>query len=35
MKTGRNDHFPIDQGKIVRYNNGTYSEVGRLIDGRR
>jgi branched-chain amino acid transport system substrate-binding protein len=35
VKTGRNDHFPIDQGKIVRYNNGTYSEVGRLLDGRR
>lgn len=35
VKTGRNDHFPIDQAKIVRYNNGTYSEEGRLLDGRR
>jgi branched-chain amino acid transport system substrate-binding protein len=33
-KTGRNDAFPLDQGKVVRYNNGSFSEVGRLYDGR-
>ena len=33
-RTGRNDAFPLDQGKVVRYNNGTFSEVGRLYDGR-
>jgi branched-chain amino acid transport system substrate-binding protein len=33
-KTGRNDAFPLDQGKVVRYNNGTFSEIGRLYDGR-
>jgi branched-chain amino acid transport system substrate-binding protein len=34
IKTGKNDHFPIDQAKIVRYNNGSYSEEGRLLKGR-
>jgi branched-chain amino acid transport system substrate-binding protein len=33
-RTRRNDAFPLDQGKVVRYNNGTFSEVGRLYDGR-
>jgi branched-chain amino acid transport system substrate-binding protein len=33
-KTGRNDAFPLDQGKVVRYNNGSFAEIGRLYDGR-
>jgi branched-chain amino acid transport system substrate-binding protein len=33
-KTGKNDSFPLDQGKVVRYNNGSFSEVSRLYDGR-
>jgi hypothetical protein len=34
VKTGKGDHFPIDQGKIVRYVNGSFSEEGRLLKGR-
>jgi branched-chain amino acid transport system substrate-binding protein len=34
VKTSKTDHFPIDQGKIVRYSNGTFSEEGRLLKGR-
>ena len=34
VKTGRNDHFGITQGKVIRYSNGTYSEEGRLLRGR-
>jgi branched-chain amino acid transport system substrate-binding protein len=34
VKTGPGDHFPIDQAKIVRYRNGTFSEEGRLLKGR-
>jgi branched-chain amino acid transport system substrate-binding protein len=33
-KTGKNDFFPLDQGKVVRYNNGSFQEVSRLYDGR-
>jgi branched-chain amino acid transport system substrate-binding protein len=33
-KTGRNDFFPLDQGRVVRYNNGSFTEVSRLYDGR-
>jgi branched-chain amino acid transport system substrate-binding protein len=33
-KTGRNDAFPLDQGRVVRYNNGSFTEVSRLYDGR-
>jgi branched-chain amino acid transport system substrate-binding protein len=34
VKTGRGDHFPIDQGKIVRYRDGSFSEEGALLKGR-
>jgi branched-chain amino acid transport system substrate-binding protein len=33
-KTGRGDAFPLDQGKVVRYNNGSFQEVSRLYKGR-
>ena len=33
-KTGRNDSFPLDQGRVVRYNNGSFTEISRLYDGR-
>jgi branched-chain amino acid transport system substrate-binding protein len=34
VKTGRGDHFPIDQAKITVYNNGSFSDQGRLLKGR-
>lgn len=34
VKTSRTDRFPIDQVKLIRYNNGTWSEFGSLFDGR-
>ena len=34
MKTGPQDRFPISQMKLIRYNNGTWSEFGPLIKGR-
>jgi branched-chain amino acid transport system substrate-binding protein len=34
VKTGRRDHFPIDQAKITVYNNGSFSDQGRLLKGR-
>ena len=34
VKTGRGDHFPISQGKVTRYNNGSFTEEGRLLKGR-
>ena len=33
-KTGRGDHFPVDQAKITRYNNGSFRDEGRLLKGR-
>jgi branched-chain amino acid transport system substrate-binding protein len=33
-KTTRNDNFPLDQIKIVRYNNGSWSEASNLFKGR-
>ena len=33
-KTTRNDNFPLDQIKIVRYNNGSWSEASSLFKGR-
>jgi branched-chain amino acid transport system substrate-binding protein len=33
-KTTKNDHFPLDQIKIVRYNNGSWSEASNLFKGR-
>ena len=34
VKTSRADRFPISQIKIVRYTNGTWNEIGRLLKGR-
>jgi branched-chain amino acid transport system substrate-binding protein len=33
-KTTRNDNFPLDQVKIIRYNNRSWSEVSNLFKGR-
>ena len=33
-KTTSNDHFPLSQVKIVRYQNGSWNEVSSLIEGR-
>jgi branched-chain amino acid transport system substrate-binding protein len=33
-KTARNDSFPLDQGKVVRYSNGSFNEISRLYKGR-
>jgi branched-chain amino acid transport system substrate-binding protein len=33
-KTGKNDAFPLDQGKITRYNNGSFAEISALYKGR-
>ena len=33
-KTGKNDYFPLDQGKVVRYNNGSFTEISQLYKGR-
>jgi branched-chain amino acid transport system substrate-binding protein len=34
VKTGPRDRFPISQMRLIRYNNGTWSEFGPLIKGR-
>jgi branched-chain amino acid transport system substrate-binding protein len=34
VKTGPQDRFPISQMKLIRYNNGTWSEFGPLLKGR-
>jgi branched-chain amino acid transport system substrate-binding protein len=34
VKTGKNDHFPIDQAKITVYRSGSFSDQGRLLKGR-
>jgi branched-chain amino acid transport system substrate-binding protein len=34
VKTTKTDRFPIDQGKVVRYNNGSWSEISALYKGR-
>ena len=34
VKTGQRDRFPISQMKLIRYNNGTWSEFGALLNGR-
>jgi branched-chain amino acid transport system substrate-binding protein len=34
VKTSKTDHFPISQLKLVRYENGTFTEFGSLIKGR-
>jgi branched-chain amino acid transport system substrate-binding protein len=34
VKTSRTDRFPLDQVKILRYNNGSWNEVSSLFKGR-
>jgi branched-chain amino acid transport system substrate-binding protein len=34
VRTTPNDHFPISQMQLERYNNGTWNTFGSLIDGR-
>jgi branched-chain amino acid transport system substrate-binding protein len=34
VKTGPQDRFPLSQMRLIRYNNGTWSEFGPLIKGR-
>jgi branched-chain amino acid transport system substrate-binding protein len=34
IKTSANDHFPISQLKLIRFNNGTWTEFGQLLNGR-
>jgi branched-chain amino acid transport system substrate-binding protein len=34
VRTSKTDHFPIDQVKLIRYGNGTWSEVSGLFKGR-
>jgi branched-chain amino acid transport system substrate-binding protein len=34
VKTGKTDRFPIDQGKILRFNDGSWSEISALYKGR-
>jgi branched-chain amino acid transport system substrate-binding protein len=34
VKTSKSDHFPISQIKLVRYENGVFTEFGSLIKGR-
>jgi len=34
VKTGKSDRFPISQIKLVRYENGVFTEFGSLIKGR-
>ncbi len=33
-KTGRNDPFPISHMRLIRFNNGTWSAMGALVNGR-
>ncbi len=34
IKTSANDHFPISQMQLIRFNNGTWTPFGALVDGR-
>ncbi len=34
VKTSAKDRFPIDQGKVIRYNNGSWQEISSLYKGR-
>jgi hypothetical protein len=34
VRTTSKDRFPIDQGKIIRYNNGSWQEISALYKGR-
>jgi branched-chain amino acid transport system substrate-binding protein len=33
-KTSKTDFFPLDQGKVIRYNNGSWTEISALYKGR-
>ena len=33
-RTRKGDAFPLDQGKILRYNNGSFTEISPLYKGR-
>ena len=33
-KTGPNDYFPISQNQLIKFNNGTWSPMGKLVDTR-
>ncbi len=34
IKTGKKDAFPISQMKMIKFNNGTWTETGSLVNGR-
>jgi branched-chain amino acid transport system substrate-binding protein len=34
IRTTPNDHFPISQMKLIRFNNGSWTEFGTLLNGR-
>ena len=34
IKTSKTDRFPIDQGKVVRYQDGSWTEISALYKGR-
>jgi hypothetical protein len=34
VKTSKTDRFPIDQGKVIQYNNGSWQEISALYKGR-
>jgi branched-chain amino acid transport system substrate-binding protein len=34
VKTGKTDHFPLSQVRLIRYANGSWNEFGPLIKGR-
>jgi branched-chain amino acid transport system substrate-binding protein len=34
LKTSKTDHFVISQMRLVRFNNGTWSPIGPLVEGR-
>jgi branched-chain amino acid transport system substrate-binding protein len=34
IRTTRTDRFPIDQGKVIRYNSGSWQEISALYKGR-
>jgi len=33
-KTGGNDYFPISQQQLIKFNNGSWSPMGKLVDTR-
>ncbi|MBA2741785.1 MAG: hypothetical protein H0U46_07225, partial [Actinobacteria bacterium] len=34
MKTSRTDHFVVSQMRLQRFNNGVWTPVGQLVEGR-